>query len=112
MKTKISSADLFAKAKVGLGATYHSGSDSYGFYIASVDPKTKTIGIYEPRHWFKNDWTDGYMEHEPFDPTHQPTNYLQAFRGHWYEFDKSTGARLGRFELFIGVCQFYQDPSF
>lgn len=111
MKTKKTTAELFAEAKVGLGATHHCGSDSYGFYICYVDPKTKTIGVYEPEHWFKRDWTDGSMEHEPFDPNHQPTDYLQAFRGHWYELDRVTGTRRGRYSLAIGYCSFYQDPS-
>ena len=112
MKTKISTADLFAQAKVGLGATHISGSDRYGFFIAFVDPETKTIGVYEPEHWFKNDWPDGSMEHEPFDQTHQPTDYLQAFRGHWYKLDRQTGLRRSKYNLSIGQCVCYQDPSF
>ena len=112
MQSRISTADLFAKAQVGLGATYHCGSDSYGYFICYVDPKTKTIGVYIPKHWFKNDWTDGSMEHEPFDSAHQPTEYFQAFRGHWYKLDGQSGLRICRHDLYIGGCYFYQDPSF
>ena len=112
MKSRISTADLFAKAKVGLGASHQCGSDCYGYFICYVDPKTKTIGLYMPKHWFKHDWTDGSMEHEPFDPTRQPVYFFQAFRGHWYSLDKLTGLRTSRYHLSIGHCSFYQDPSF
>jgi len=112
MKSRISTADLFAKAQVGLGASHSVGSDCYGFFICSVDSKTKTIGVYTPKHWFKHDWTDGSMEHEPFDPTRQPEQYFQAFRGHWYSLDNMTGLRTRQYRLSIGYCSFYQDPSF
>ena len=111
MKSRISTADLFAKAKVGLGASHQCGSDSYGYFICYLDPKTKTIGVYTPKQWFKNDWTDGSMEHEPFDSTRQPEQYFQAFRGKWYKLDKITGLRIRQYQLFIGQCICYQDPS-
>lgn len=112
MRSKISTQDLFNKAQVGLGATHHCGSDSYGCYICYVDPKTKTIGTYTPKHWFEKSWTDGSMKHEPFDPAKQPTDFYQAFRGHWYVLDRVTGTRRGRYSLTIGYCSFYQDPAF
>lgn len=110
-KKRITTDELFSKAAVGVGATHQSGSDAYGYWICFVDPKTKTIGLYTPKHWFKNNWTDGSMEHEPFDPKHGAEEFCQAWRGHWYKLD-ALGNRIGRISLGIGSCCFYQDPSF
>lgn len=111
MKSRISTATLFAKAKVGLGASKQVGSDCYGYYISFVDPKTKTIGLYTPKHWFKNDWTDGSMEVEPYRENTPPTLFLQAFRGRWYKLDR-LGNRECKYSVCIGHCAFYMDPSF
>lgn len=112
MRSKISTQDLFAKAKVGLGATHPCGSDSYAYYICYVDPTTKTIGLYSPRCWFKNDWTDGGMEVEPYRENTPPTLFLQAFRGRWYELDNKTGLRQYKFSIHIGNAIAYRDPTF
>lgn len=113
MKSRISTADLFAKAKVGLGASKQVGSDCYGYYISFVDPKTKTIGLYTPKHWFKRDWTEGHMEHDPFDPKAKPEFWLQAYRGKWYYYDMKTKTRLHtQHPICIGHCSFYQNPSY
>lgn len=112
-KFRISTADLFSKAKVGEGATYSVGSDSYGYFITDVDPKTKSIGLYTPSHWFRRDWTDGDMEHAPFDPNAKPEFWLCAFRGKWYYYDPVAKRRLSnQHPIHIGHCCFYQDPSF
>ena len=110
-RKRISTEELFAKAAVGVGVTEHYGSDSYGRWICYVDPKTKTIGMYTPHSWFKNDWTDGSMEHDPFDPKHGAEAFYQAWRGHWYRLD-ALGRRTGRVSFSIGACSFYQNPSF
>jgi len=112
MKSKISTDELFSKAAVGLGATKHCGSDSYGYYISFIDPARKTIGLYQPKHWFANSWTEGSMKHEDYKPDTPPTMYLQAWRGSWYLLDNATGARRDRYPICIGHCSFYQDPSF
>lgn len=112
MRSKMSTADLFALAKVGEGATYSIGSDSYGYFITEVDPKSKTIGLYTPKHWFKRDWTDGDMVHDDFDPDAKPEFWLQAYRGKWYYYDMKTKTRLHtQHPIHIGYCCFYQDPS-
>ena len=110
-RKRISTEELFAKAAVGVGVTERYGSDSYGRWICYVDPKTKTIGLYSPKHWFKNDWTDGSMEHDPFDPKHGAEFFCQAWRGKWYKLD-ALGNRLGSMPISIGACCCYMDPSF
>lgn len=111
MRSKIPTNELFAKAELGMGATKHVGSDSYGYYISYIDPVNKVIGLYEPRSWFEKSWTEGSMKHEPYVPDTPPTVYLQAWRGSWYLLDNATGARRGRYPICIGHCSFYQDPS-
>ena len=105
MKKKITTAELFSKAKVGVGATVHCGSDAYGYYIATVDLKTKTIGLYSPKARFKHDWTEGNMETDAFDPNQKPTKFVQVFRGSWYELDEDRNRSPWRkMNLHIGYC--------
>lgn len=111
MRSKMSSADLFAQAKLGIGATKCVGSDCYGYYVSFIDPTRKVIGLYEPRHWFKHDWTEGRMEHEPYKDGTAPEFYLQAFRGKWHWLD-NLGKRGGVSRIHLGACSFYEDPSF
>lgn len=114
MKSKISTEALFAKAALGIGATEHCGSDSYGLWISYVDPKTKTIGVYAPRSWFKHDWTDGHMEVEAYKPGQKPERFFQAYRGKWREiFPGKTGPgwRVPA-RITVGHCVEYRDPSF
>ena len=110
-RSKISTNDLFAKAELGIGATKHVGSDSYGYYVSFIDKDRKVIGLYTPKHWFKNDWTDGSMEHEPYKEGTPPEVFLQAWRGKWYVLDH-LGKRAGKSGIRLGGCCFYQDPSF
>ena len=110
MRSKISTDELFAQAQLGMGATKHVGSDSYGYYISFIDPEHKTIGLYEPDHWFEHSWTDGSMKHAAYVPDTPPTLYLQAWRGKWYVLD-SLGNRTGSMSIHLGACCFYQDPS-
>lgn len=110
MRSKISTDELFAKAKVGVGATKHVGSDAYPYYVAFVDPSRKVIGLYQPKTWFKHDWTDGHMEVEEFKDGTAPGLFLQAFRGSWHVLD-TAGRRCGKFDIVLGYASSYQDPS-
>ena len=107
------SEDLINEAYVGAGAHANVGSDTYGYYIATVDKLSKTIGIYSPNSHFARDWTDGTAVPDAFDPSQKPTEFLQAFRGKWHCIDPQTGKRLSTIKhLDIGQCLFYFDPSF
>ena len=61
---KIIEEDLLIE--VGLGATYHIGSDSYPYYVSEV-LSNGIIGMYQPDSHFLKDWTDGFLLVDKFD---------------------------------------------
>lgn len=99
------------KIYVGLGATYHIGSDSYPYYVSEVLPNG-VIGLYSPDSHFEKSWTDGSRIVDKFDPE-QPTKiYIKRSYGHWWECTKD-GKRIRRWHsICFGYASAYQDPSF
>ena len=99
------------KIEVGLGATYHCGSDSYPYYVSEVLPKG-VIGMYRPNSNFEKDWTDGHKVVDKFDPNHETETYIRRFYGHWWTCTKE-GKRIQRWhDITFGHACAYTDPSF
>lgn len=97
--------------EVGLGATYHCGSDSYPYYVSEVLPKG-VIGLYRPNSHFEKDWTDGHGVVDKFDQSHETETYIRRSYGHWWICDKN-GKRIGRWHnISFGSACAYTDPSF
>ena len=106
-------AQLLCAAYPGLGATKRVGSDSYGYYICSIIPEKKLIGLYSPDSHFKVSWEEGVMVTDPYEPGHEPDFWIQHFRGKWWEWDKRSQKRLKwKANIQFGYCYSYQCPSF
>ena len=98
--------------KVGVGATYHVGSDCYPYYVASLN--NGIVGIYGPKI-LKYSMHDGICEIAPFDPSILPTSYRKIYRNGWYDCDKDGNLVVPHrkaFPLTYGSASYYLDPSF
>ena len=99
------------KIQVGLGATYHCGSDAYPYYISEVLPNG-VIGLYKPDAHFEKDWTDGYQIVDPFDAAKQSEIYIRRSYGNWWVCEKN-GKRMHKWHsISFGHASSYRDPSF
>lgn len=111
MKNHLKEIEEDLKIQVGLGATYHCGSDSYPYYVSEVLPKG-VIGLYRPNSHFEKSWTDGHEIVDPFDATKPSEVYIRRTYGHWWVCDKQ-GKRIRRWHsISFGYASSYQDPSF
>ena len=104
--------EMFEGVTVGTGASYHVGSDTYGYYVSEVDRDNATIGLYRPACRFTKCWEDGSMTADPFDPKHGTDVKYVAWRGRWWRLDES-GIRTRETQSWhFGSCCNYRDPSF
>lgn len=111
-KKKKSKAEMLEGLYVGMGATKYVGSDSYPFYIASIN--NDIIGLYRPETRFAVSWTDGSMTVDPFMPDKPADFYLKPYRGKWLMCDAEGIEMYPReyFNVHFGTACAYRDPSF
>ena len=101
----------------GLGATKRVGSDSYPYYVTSVELRTNgrlVVGMYEADSHFEHDWTEGSLTVDKFDKTKLAEFWLTVWRNAWYRCDQN-GILLvpHRQDWYsFGAACSYQDPSF
>ena len=101
----------------GLGATKRVGSDSYPFYVATVELQTNgrlVVGMYRADSHFEHDWTEGSMTVDKFDKGKRPEFWLTVWRNAWYRCDckgKLVEPHAKDWYSFGAACS-YQDPSF
>ena len=100
--------------EVGLGATYHCGSDAYPYYISELLPNN-VIGLYSPNSYFDKTHPSYFGDQvvEDFDPNHKTEIYIRRRYGNWWTCDKN-GKKISRFNrtLKFGYARSYLDPSF
>ena len=111
---KLTKEEMMAGIKVGQGATYRCGSDSYPYYVTEVNgfvvgtAAAKTLG-------FEHDWTDGAERVAPFEEGMKTESYRTIYRGGWYECDKDgnlTVPHRKAIQLSYSGAYSYRDPSF
>ena len=97
--------------KVGIGATYHSGSNCYPYYVASLN--NGIVGVYRPGIVIVSRDKNIY-DIDPFDPSISPTSYRKIYRNNWYDCDKDGNLVVPHrksFPLVYGTASYYLDPS-
>ena len=110
---KMTCAQLLCAAYPGLGATKRVESDTYGYYVCTIIPEKKLIGLYSPDSHFKVSWEEGIMVTDPYEPGHEPDFWIQYFKGNWWEWDERSQKRLKwKANIQFGYCYSYQCPSF
>jgi len=101
------------KIDVGMGATYHCGSDSYPYYVSEVLPKG-VIGLYNPDSRFDDEhpWEGGVEVVDPFDASQASEIYIKRLYGNWWECTKD-GKKVRKWhDIHFGYAHSYRDPSF
>ena len=111
MKNHQATIEEDLKIEVGIGATYHCGSDAYPYYVSEVLPNG-VIGLYRPNSHFEKDWTDGHKIVDKFNPKCLSEFYIRRSYGHWWTCNKD-GKRICRWHsISFGHASAYTDPSF
>lgn len=103
------------KIEIGIGVTEYNGRDSYPFYVSEILPNG-VIGLYSPNSHFKNNWTEGSMVVDAFDPKEKSEFYIKRRYGNWWKVE-ANGKPLckwgGKYtSISFGAAISYQDPSF
>ena len=117
IQQKVNENRLEGPEFIGQGCSYSPWTDTYGYYIVSISPDKKTVGLVHADSHFEKCWEDGNMVSEmPVNPA--ADEWAVKYGKKWYrgQFDRATGIvkRMPgqHWNLRWNGCYNYRDPSF